>query len=107
DADLLAEHRRVELAVRDVEHDALAEADGIQVASVVPKRQLGERSGLHIIHERLRHASVGALPQILDACDPVGDPGHSSPRAAISVMRSPILSALAWIVSDGLTPPLV
>ena len=36
-----------------------------------------------------------------------GDLPHSSPRLAMSAMRSPIRQASAWMVSDGLTPPLV
>jgi hypothetical protein len=32
---------------------------------------------------------------------------YSSPRAAIALIRSPVRQAIAWIVSDGLTPPTV
>src|SRR6185437_6794414 len=102
-----AQHRGFELAVRDVEHDALAEADGIEVAPVLAQRDLRERAGLEIVHERLGDARMGAFAQVLDAGDVAGRFPHSSPRAAMSAMRSPMRQASAWMVSDGLTPPLV
>ncbi len=33
--------------------------------------------------------------------------GHSSPRAASALMRFAVRQAIAWMVSDGLTPPTV
>src|SRR5205085_8333872 len=95
------------LAVRHVEHHALAESDRVEIAAVLAQGDLGERAAFEIVHERLGDAGMRALAQVLDAGDLAGHLPHSSPRLAISTIRSPILSALAWIVSDGLTPPLV
>ena len=103
--DLLPEHVRVELAVRDVGHHPFAEADRLEVAAIFRERDLGERSVLDIFHEGPRHAAVGAAAQILDARDRVGRLPHSSPLAAMPAMRSPMRQASAWMVSDGLTPP--
>src|ERR1044071_6329313 len=105
--DLLAEHRRLELPVRNVEHHPLPKADCVEVIAVCPERDLGKRTGLNIIHEWLRHAPVSTAPQVLDAGDAGRDIPHSSPREALSLIRSPMRSALAWMVSDGFTPPLV
>ena len=81
-ADLFAEHGRLELSVGHVEHDPLAEADGVEVAAVFAQRDLREGAGLEIVHERLGHAGVRAFAQVLDAGDAGWDLPHSSPRFA-------------------------
>ncbi len=45
-ADLFAEHGGLELSVGHVEHDPLAEADGVEVAAVLAQRDLREGAGL-------------------------------------------------------------
>ena len=105
--DLLAEHRRFELAVRDVEHHALAETDGVEVAAVLAQRDLREGAGLHIVHEGLGNAIMRALAQVLDAGDAYRAPSSQLASLRHSDMRSPMRQASAWMVSEGLTPPLV
>src|SRR5207302_5462157 len=78
-----------ELSVRDIGHDALAEADRVEVAPVLAQRDLGKGSGFDIIDERLGDAPVCMAAQVLDAGDAPGDSAHERrPPAA-----APALSA--------------
>ena len=72
----LAENRGGQIALGDVDQDALAKLDLLQIVAVGAQRFLGIGAAIRIVEERLRHVALVQLPQILDA----GDVLHGSSR---------------------------
>ena len=65
----LAENGGREIALRDVDQDALAELDLLQILAVGAQRFLGIGAAIRIVEKRFRHAALVELAQILDAGD--------------------------------------
>ncbi len=63
----LAEDGGLGAAIGDVEQNALAQLDALEIGAIGAQRLLGIGAGLGIIDERARHLAVGGLPQVLDA----------------------------------------
>ena len=65
----LAEDRGREIALGDVDQDALAELDLLQIVAVGAQRVLGIGAAVGIVEKRLRHPALVQLAQIFDAGD--------------------------------------
>ena len=65
----LAEDGGREIALGDVDQDALAKLDLLQVVMIGAQRLLRIGAAVGIVEERLRHAALVKLAQILDAGD--------------------------------------
>ncbi len=65
----LAEDGGGEIALGDVDQNALAELDLLQIVAVGAQRILGIGAAVGIVEESLRHAALVQLAQILDAGD--------------------------------------
>ena len=89
----LAEDRGRQVALGDVDQDALAELDLLQIVVVGAQRVLGIGAAIGIVEERLRHAALVQQAQILDA----GDVLHGRSR--------PFLYFLACLSSSMVGPP--
>ena len=74
----LAEDRGGEIALGDVDQDALAELDLLQILGIGAQRVLGIGAAVGIVEERLRNPALVQLAQIFDAGDVLhGRPGPS------------------------------
>ena len=81
----LAENAGRQIALRDVDQDALAELDLLQVVDVGAQRLLGIGAAIGVVEERLRHLAHVNLAQILDAGDVLHE--RSSPSGTLLVFR--------------------
>jgi len=63
----LAEDRGREVALGNVDQDALAKLDLLQIVVVGAQCILGIRAAVRVIEERLRHVALVEQAQILDA----------------------------------------
>ena len=69
------------LRSRDVDQDALAQLDALEIGAVGAQRLLGIGAAVGIVEERLRHPAARGLPQVLDA-------GHGSHGVRPQLLRS-------------------
>ncbi len=98
----LAEDRGGEIALRDVDQDALAELDRLQVVDIGAQRVLGIGAAIGIVEEGLGHAALVQLAQIFDA----GDVFHGRSRPflySVSVLSSSMVGSASQIASRGAT----
>ena len=73
----LAENGGREVALADIDQDALAKFDLLQIVMVGAQRVLGIGAAIRIVEERLRHVALVKQAQIFDA----GDVFHRGSRA--------------------------
>ncbi len=82
----LAEDRRLLVAHRDVDENALAEFQRLEVGAVGAQRLLGIGAVIDIVEERLRHLAPVQFAQILDA----GDVFHVRSLPVTSAFAEPV-----------------
>ena len=58
-----------ELLLRDVDHDALAQLDGVQVVEIAVEGDFVVRAAIGVVEDGARHAAARELAQIGDAVD--------------------------------------
>ena len=83
----LAEDRGREIALGDVDQDALAELDLLQVVGIGAQRVLGIGAAVGIVEKRLGNAALVQLAQILDA----GDVLHGRSRPLLELLRCVVI----------------
>src|SRR5262249_6268040 len=99
----LAEDRRGQVAMRNIDEDTLAQLDSLDVGAVRPQRFLRIGPGFGIVEEHPRNFAARALPQVLDARDgahvdafPSLRRQHSKAAPAVPRPGTPAAACALW-----------